>query len=106
MRCCRGCSSPATWFIDLEKQILGRWELVEGKYEPIDPDPAGRLWSRQLGVGFAWQEDRRLVRVLRLDGTIVPTRSELEARLASVEERTGELAAEVERLRRALRGDG
>jgi Uma2 family endonuclease len=94
-----GLQVPEYLFIDLEKQILGLWELVEGKYEPIDPDSAGRLWSRQLGVGFAWQEDRRLVRVLRADGTIVPTRTELEAR-------TQELAAEVERLRRALRGEG
>jgi len=94
-----GIQVPEYLFIDLEKQVLGLWELVEGKYEPIDPDPAGRLWSRRLGAGFAWQEDRRLVRVLRADGTIVPTRSELEAQAA-------ELASEVERLRRALRGEG
>jgi Uma2 family endonuclease len=94
-----GLQVPEYLFIDIEKRVLGLWTLVDGKYEPVEPDPAGRLWSPALGVGFAWQEDGRLVRVLRADGTVVPTRSEMAAQ-------ANELAAEVERLRRALRGEG
>src|SRR5206468_3720877 len=77
---------PEYLFIDIPRQVLQLWELVEGSYVPVPADPEGRLWSRELGVGFAWQEGRRLVRVLRRDGTVMPTAQEAAARMASAEE--------------------
>jgi Uma2 family endonuclease len=109
----QGLQVPEYLFVDFERHILELHELVAGMYEPVRPDSEGRLWSRELGVGFVWQEDGRLVRVLRPDGTVIPTRTEMEALLASVEERVEAerqraeaLAAELERLRRAMGGEG
>jgi Uma2 family endonuclease len=135
---------PEYLYVDRERRALELWRLVGGVYEKQAPDDEGRVWSRELGIGFGWQEDGRLVRVIAADGAIVPTsqeeralrrvaearvarerrrgteaaqRAELEARQraeaearadeearqrAEAEERAASLAAEVERLRRAL----
>jgi hypothetical protein len=108
---------PEYLYIDQERDTLELWRLRSGVYEQVSPDPQGRLWSQELGVGFAWQDDGRLVRVLAADGAPVPTDQEARAlqqeaevrarqearRRAEAEERAAALAAEVERLRRALK---
>jgi Uma2 family endonuclease len=93
---------PEYLLIDIPRQVLQLWALEEGRYVPMHSDSEGRLWSRELELGFAWQEDRRLVRVLRRDGTALPTAQEAVARMSSAELRAEALAAEVERLRRAM----
>ena len=92
-RCRSICSSTSR----STSSDCGRWSRARTSRSSLDS--AGRLWSPALGVGFGWQDDGRLVRVLRSDGTVVPTRSEMAAQ-------ANELAAEVERLRRALREEG
>jgi Uma2 family endonuclease len=96
---------PEYVYIDLERDELQLWRLVEGRYVPVTPAPDGRLWSRELGVGFVRREGERLVRVLTLDGEVVPTAQEEAALRREAEERADALAAEVERLRRAM-GEG
>ena len=98
--------------IDIPREVLQLWEFEEGRYVPVQADAEGRLWSRELGIGFAWQEDRRLVRVLRRDGTVAPTpqeeaeqRAAAEQRAEAERQRADALAAELERLRRAM-GEG
>jgi Uma2 family endonuclease len=114
---------PEHLFIDHERHVLELSGLVNGRYERIAPDAEGRHWSLELGVGFVWQPDGRLVRVVTAIGELVPTaqeetalryeaearewekerqRAEAEARAAEAEARAEALAAEVERLRRAL----
>jgi hypothetical protein len=85
---------PVYLFIDIPRHVLDLRELVAGKYEPVQPDSEGRYWSRELGIGFAWQADGKLVRVLTPDGRIVPTDQEEVALRAAAEER-----AEAERER-------
>jgi Uma2 family endonuclease len=135
---------PWYLWIDLPQHELALYRLVDGRYERVSPDEQGRVWCDELQVGFAWQPDGRLVRVLAADGTVVPTADEMvalqqeeaalrqaaeeraarEARRAAeearraeaeaaarraAEERAEALAAELERLRRAvdeLRGPG
>lgn len=115
---------PVYVFVDIPRQVLDLRELREGKYERVALDAQGRVWSGVLGIGFAWQADGRLVRVLTPDGRVVPTeqeevalraaaeeRAEAERERAAVEreradaerERADALAAEVARLRRAMR---
>src|SRR5260370_39781195 len=110
---------PVYLFVDIPRHVLDLRELVAGKYEPVPPDSEGGYWSRELGIGFVWQADGKLVRVLTPDGRIVPTdqeevalraaaeeRAEAERERAEAErERAEALAAEVERLRRML-GEG
>jgi Uma2 family endonuclease len=117
---------PEHLYIDGERSELVLSVLVGGRYEPVEPDAAGRHWSRELGVGFVWQEDGRLVRVVTADGQLVATpqedaalrreaeeRAERDVRRADEAERRAEeaearaaaLAREVERLRRSDPGD-
>jgi hypothetical protein len=94
---------PEYLYVDHERGVLGLWRLAGDAYEPIAPDEQGRLWSEELSVWFAWQEDGRLVRVITADGQIVPTsqeetalrkaadaRAEREARRAEQEARRAE----------------
>jgi putative restriction endonuclease len=85
---------PVYLFVDIPRHILDLRELVAGKYEPVPPDSEGRYWSRELGIGFVWQADGKLVRVLTPDGRIVPTAQEEADLRAAAEER-----AEAERAR-------
>lgn len=121
---------PEYLYVDRERDALDLWRRDQGVYRQVPPDDQGRLWSQELGIGFAWQEDGRLVRVLTPEGVPVPTdqearalqqeaeararqeaqrsgrearRAEREARRrAEAEVRAAALAEEVERLRRAL----
>jgi Uma2 family endonuclease len=99
---------PEYLFVDIPRDILQFSVLTAGRYEPVLPDAAGRLWSPALGIGFAWQEDHRLVRVIAPDGAVMPTAQEAAALLTSAaaqaeaeRQRADALAAELERLRRA-----
>jgi hypothetical protein len=78
---------PEYVFIDLHRDTLELWTLVDGTYQPVAADPQGILWSRELGVGFVWQEDRRLVRLVDQKGQVVPTAQEETALREAAEER-------------------
>jgi hypothetical protein len=110
---------PWYLWIDLPRRVLELYRLVDGRYELMIPDQDGRVWCPDLGVGFAWDESARLVRVLAPSGRIMSTSDE-EAKLrqaaeeraeaaeqtaATERERAEALAAELERLRRALEAD-
>jgi Uma2 family endonuclease len=97
---------PWYLWIDLPRRVLELYRLVDGRYERVSPDAEGRVWCDELGVGFAWQPDGRLVRVLAADGTVVLTedeeaaareaaeiRAEREARRAEQEARRAEQEA-------------
>jgi Uma2 family endonuclease len=90
--------------IDLYQDELRLGRLVDGQYEWVTPDAAGRLWSEQFGIGFVWEEGERFVRLVAADGTIVPApleeaarREEAERRQQAAEERAARSA------RRAVR---
>jgi hypothetical protein len=83
-------SVPEHLFIDLQRHVLELSELVSGRYERITPDAEGRHWSRELGIGFVWQGDGRLVRVVTATGEIVPTAQEETTRRYEAEARERE----------------
>jgi Uma2 family endonuclease len=95
---------PWYLWIDLPRRVLALYRLVEGQYQPVSPDAEGRLWCDDLGVGFAWQPDGRMVRVLDKNGTVVPTEAEEAALREAAEERAARQAQRAEReARRAAR---
>jgi len=97
----------APWYlwIDLPRQVLELYRLVEGRYQLVSPDEEGRVWCPDLGVGFAWQPDRRLVRVLAADRTVVLTDDEeVELRRAAEERAEQEVRRVEQESRRAERG--
>lgn len=111
---------PWHLWIDLPRQVLELYRLLDGRYELEAPDEQGRVWCTDLGVGFAWDATEKFVRVLARDGTIMSTSDEeatlrqaAEERAAAAEQtvaaergRAAALAAELERLRRALKDAG
>jgi hypothetical protein len=138
-RYARALQVPEYLYVDLQRDELRLGLLTGGRYEWVEPDAAGRLWSPEFGFGLVWQEGERLVRLLGPDGRVIPTgqeeaalRTEEEARRQVAEQRAdrearradrearraeqeasrreaaetqaAELAAEIERLRRALDG--
>jgi Uma2 family endonuclease len=115
---------PEYLYCDPPKGDLRFWRIIEGRYHSIPPDAAGRVWSAQLGLSFGYDETGFL-RVYDRSGRMLLTheeeraRGEMEARRAAAEarraetehhlreeaeRRMGEMAAELERLRRGAGG--
>lgn len=86
---------PEHLFIDHERQVLELSVLVNGRYERIMPDEAGRHWSRALGIGFVWESGRRFVRVVTALREVVPTAQEETAQRYEAENRAIEAEARV-----------
>jgi Uma2 family endonuclease len=95
---------PWYLWIDLPRHVLELYRLVEGRYELVSPDAEGRIWCSDVAVGFSWQADGRLVRVLGADGAVIPTEDEEQALLQeeTARRQTAEERAERE-ARRAVR---
>ncbi len=70
---------PEYLLVDLQRRRLEFSVLVGEQYEPVAPNAQGWLWSEELGLGFTWQEDKKLVRVVSAAGAIVPTHDEVVA---------------------------
>ncbi len=84
-----------------EKRLYG-WCFDQNGYEPVEPDSNGRMRCEQLGADIGlWEGEicrvhARWVRLFDIDGNLVPTKAEAEARRADKAE------AELERLRKEL----
>jgi Uma2 family endonuclease len=65
------------WFSPDTRELAG-FHLVDAHYEPIAPDPAGRLASGILGLGLGVHDG--LLRLFDPDGCLVPTLAEHAAR--------------------------
>jgi Uma2 family endonuclease len=72
---------PWYLWIDRPRHVLELYRLIEGRHELVSPDAEGRVWCTEPRVGFTWQADGRLVRVLGADGTVVATEDEEQALL-------------------------
>jgi Uma2 family endonuclease len=94
---------PEHLYIDFERHVLVLSVLEGDHYELAAPDEAGRHWSRELGIGFVWQEDGRLVRVVTAAGQLVPTAEEEAGRRREAEERAEREARRAEREARRAR---
>jgi Uma2 family endonuclease len=90
---------PECLYVDLDRHQLELWRLETGAYRRVRA-AGGRLYSEQLGLWFGWDPDRKLARLWRPDGKMMPTADEIHQQLLEAEERATALAAELERLRR------
>ncbi len=81
---------------DPYEQRLEGWRLVNGRYQSIEPDAQGRLWSEQLGLWLApWEgtyldEQAVWLRFFDADGRLVAIRAEEERQRAEEERRRAE----------------
>jgi Uma2 family endonuclease len=68
------------------------WHMGATEWEPWEPDESGTWCSAVLGLGF--RPEGVLLRVIRPDGSIVPTRTEMEGRLAQLEKELRQLRSD------------
>ncbi|MEJ1932075.1 Uma2 family endonuclease [Nostoc sp. NIES-2111] len=61
------------WFDPYTQEFAG-FHLVDGQYEPLQPNVQGFLWSQQLGLYLGVHQE--LVRFFTADGVLVPTPEE------------------------------
>lgn len=97
---------PEALYVDLDRHQLELWRLKAGDYSRVRA-VGGRLYSGQLDMWFGWDPERALVRIWDQQGRMLPTPEEMESDLErerelrmAAEQRTAELSAEIERLRR------
>ncbi|MCS7300623.1 MAG: Uma2 family endonuclease [Fimbriimonadales bacterium] len=105
--------TPEYFWYDQNKGELMGYRLVGNKYQVIEPNERGWLWSEvleaYLGVweGVWHQRKRKWLRLYDRDGNLVPTEAEREAQLREQERQRAEQAeAELERLKAKLREMG
>lgn len=81
------------WF-DPNTQEFAGFHLVEGKYQPLEPNSQGWLWSQQLELFLGIYQQQ--LRFFTSDGQLIPTPEEAalqaEVLLARYRERFGELS--------------
>jgi len=61
------------WFDPYTQEFAG-FHLLDGKYEPLQPNAQGLLWSQQLGLYLGLHQG--LVRFFTANGEVVPTPEE------------------------------
>jgi Uma2 family endonuclease len=88
------------WFDPYTLEFAG-FHLVDGKYQPLEPNNQGHLWSQQLELYLGIHQG--LLRYFTPEGELVPTPEEV-AELAESERQQKEIAlSRVERLAAKLR---
>lgn len=68
------------WFDPYTLEFAG-FHLVDGEYEPLEPNEQGHLWSKQLGLYLGIHEG--LLRYFTQEGKLVPTPEEQAEKLAA-----------------------
>ncbi|MFB2977636.1 Uma2 family endonuclease [Microseira sp. BLCC-F43] len=61
------------WFDPYRLEFAG-FHLVDGKYQPLEPNSQGHLWSQQLGLSIGIHQG--LLRFFTPEGQLVPTPEE------------------------------
>jgi Uma2 family endonuclease len=77
--------TPDCFWFDPDTEELAGFHLVEGRYQPLAPDAAGRLWSAQLGFFLAVHEGT--VRFFTTEGVLLPAAKELAQQVETAEQR-------------------
>ena len=97
------------FIFDPDTNTLEGWRLVDGEYQPLAVDAAGRLYSQELGLSLGiWERDiggflTTWLRFFDGEGKVLPTPTEAARAHADAEEQRAEAAvAENARLRALL----
>jgi Uma2 family endonuclease len=97
--------TPDYFWFDPDSLEFEGFHLVDGRYEPLVPNPQGWRWSQQLQLFLGVQE--RQLRFFTPDGQLVLTPEETalaeQQRAASAEQQASEAEARTEKLAAKLR---
>jgi len=81
------------WFDPYTLEFVGFY-LIHGKYQLVEPNEKGYLWSQELGLYLGIEDG--LLRYFTADGTLIPTpeeSAEMEAERAEMEAKRAEIEA-------------
>ena len=73
--------TPDYFWFDPDTLEFAGFHLVDGKYQPLELNPQGHLWSQQLGLYLGI--DQNQLRFFTSEGQLVPTPEETAERLAA-----------------------
>ena len=73
--------TPDYFWFDPDTLEFAGFHLVDGEYQPLEPNPQGHLWSQQLGLYLGI--DQNQLRFFTSEGQLVPTPEETAERLAA-----------------------
>ena len=104
--------TPDYFWFDPKSLEFNGFHLIDGEYQPLQPNPQGWLWSQQLGLFLGIDEEK--LRFFTNEGELIPTpeelaqqekqRAEQEAQRAEQEAQRAEQEAQrAERLAAKLR---
>ena len=82
------------WFDPYSLEFAGFY-LIHGKYQPVEPNENGHLWSQELGLYLGIVQG--LLRYFTPDGDLVPTpeeSAEIEAQKAAIEAQRATIEAQ------------
>ncbi|GFE69931.1 hypothetical protein CFPU101_25410 [Chroococcus sp. FPU101] len=90
--------TPDYFWFDPENLEFQGFHLLDGQYQPLQPNPNGWLWSQQLELYLGIQE--RKLRLFTAQGQLIPTPEEAaqkaESELASEKARSQKLAQKLQ----------
>jgi hypothetical protein len=94
--------TPEYFWFDPYTLEFAAFYLIHGKYQPVEPNEKGHLWSEELGLYLGIHQG--LLRYFTSDGNLVPTpeesaemeaeRAEIEAKRAKIETERAKISAE------------
>ncbi|MBE9005609.1 Uma2 family endonuclease [Fortiea sp. LEGE XX443] len=97
--------TPDYFWYDPYTQEFAGFHLVDGKYQPLQANAQGHLWSEQLGLYLG--VDQELLRWFTPDGKLVPTLQETatqaQAQAAQAQAQTAQAQEKANRLAAKLR---
>jgi Uma2 family endonuclease len=83
------------WFDPYTLEFAG-FHLLDGEYQPLQPNEQGHLWSQQLGLYLGVHE--KLLRYFTPDGQLVPTLEEMAQQAQQAQKQAARLAAKLREL--------
>jgi Uma2 family endonuclease len=88
--------TPDYFWFDPETLEFAGFHLLDGKYQPLEPNPQGWLWSQQLGLYLGVYQEK--LRFLTPEGKLVPTPEEVAQQAEQEKQRSDRLAAKLREL--------
>ncbi|BAY18002.1 hypothetical protein NIES21_38450 [Anabaenopsis circularis NIES-21] len=73
--------TPDYFWFDPESLEFAGYHLLDGVYQPLEPNPQGHLWSQQLNLYLGIHQG--LLRFFTPSGKLIPTPEEVAERLAA-----------------------
>ncbi|MEH1866485.1 MAG: Uma2 family endonuclease [Nostoc sp.] len=88
--------TPDYFWFDPETLEFAGFHLLDGKYQPLEPNPQGWLWSQQLGLYLGVYQEK--LRFFTPEGKLVPTPEEVAQQAEQEKQRGDRLAAKLREL--------